>query len=209
MKRLALLALLLLCPFLSGCYAVEPEEVYLISALGFDRTDTGIRLVAEVPLTREDESDKMEVRVFEGTGGSIPAALEAMKTGLAKKPEFGHCALAVLGEGVEGAELEAALQCLSEWQVPLSATVIFSPDAKSLLEKGSLSAPAVGYEIPDILRLISEERGVVFRCRVYEISSSGGSFIVPRFLPNGDEIAQVDRLEGVRIYQNQRAVENE
>lgn len=207
MKRTVwLLAAVLIVPFFSGCHAVEPEEVYLISALGFDRVDSGVRLVAEVPLTRESEADKMEVRIFEGTGKSIPSALEDMKSGLAKQLEFGHCALAVLGEGIEGELLDAVIECLSGRRVPLSATVIFSPDARELLKKGSLSAPAVGYEIPDILRLISKEREILFRCRVYEVASAGGNFQIPRFLPNGDEVAEVDRLAGMCVYQEKKAV---
>ncbi len=203
---IGLFTLILSCLLLLGCHAVEPEEVYLISALGFDKTDSGVRLVAEVPLTRESEADKMEVRIFEGNGRSAPAALEDMKTGLAKQLEFGHCALAVLGKGIEGEVLDEVLECLRSWQIPLSATVVYSPDARDLLGQGSLSAPAVGYEIPDILRLISRERGVNFRCRVYEVDSSGGSFQIPRFLPNGEEVAQVDRLDGLCIYREKKAV---
>ncbi|MBE6529208.1 MAG: hypothetical protein E7680_01225 [Ruminococcaceae bacterium] len=189
-----------------GCRAVEPEEVYLISALGFDRTNSGVRVSAEVPLTREDEADKMEVRVFEGEGETFPSALEAMKAGLAKQLEFGHCALIVFGDGMENSRLDEILECLFEWQVPLSATVVYSPNAGELLKKGSLSAPAVGYEIPDILRLISKERGILFQCRVYEVASSGGSFRIPQFLPNGEEAAEVDRLEGECVYHEKKAV---
>ena len=207
MKQIAfLLSAVLILPSLSACRAVEPEEVYLISALGFDRVEDGVRLVAEVPLTRENEADQMEVRLFEGSGKSIPSALEDMKSGLARQLEFGHCALAVLGEGIEEETLDWVLKCLSEWQVPLSATVVFSPDARALLGRGSLSAPAVGYELPDILRLISKSRGVSFRCRVYEVASSGGDFQIPRFLPNGEEVAEVDRLAGVCVYRQKKAV---
>lgn len=201
-----LLFLCLVCLSVAGCRAVEPEEVYLISALGFDRTESGVRVSAEVPLTRENEADQMEVRVFEGTGKTLPSALEAMKAGLAKRLEFGHCALIVLGDGMEESRLDEILESLSGWQVPLSATVVFSPGAGELLKKGSLSAPAVGYEIPDILRLISEERGVSFRCRVYEVASAKGNFKIPRFLPNGEETAEVDRLDGICVYREKKAV---
>ena len=210
MKRLfCLLAAVYLCFLFCACQAVEPEEVYLISALGFDKTDAGIRLVAEVPLTRESEADKMEIRVFEGEGASVPSALGAMKAGLAKRLEFGHCALVVLGRGIEEGVLDEVLANLSDRQVPLSATVVFSPDARELLKKGSLSAPAVGYEIPDILRLISKERGVVFHCRVYEVASAGGAFQIPQFLPNGEEAAEVDRWAGMCVYREKKAVEIE
>lgn len=207
MRRAALfLAAGLLFLPLSGCRAVEPEEVYLVSALGFDRIDSEVRLVAEVPLTRENEADKMEVRIFEGRGKTIPYALENMKTGLAKQLEFGHCALIVLGQGVEEDLLDQALERVLTWQVPLSATVVSSPNAKELLKKGSLSAPAAGYELPDVLRLIGKERGILFSCRVYEVVSAGGSFRLPRFLPNGEETDAADRFAGVCVYREKKAV---
>ena len=189
---------------LSGCQAVEPEEVYLVSALGFDAAGADVRVVAEVPLTRESETDRMEVRVFEGTGKDLAAALTEMKNGLAKQLEFGHCALVVLGEGIEGERLTAVLKTIPTWEVPLSVTVVCSPDARELLRQGSLSAPAVGYEIPDILQLIASERGESFKCRYYEIALANGNFAVPRFLSNGKEEAQVDRFDGLCKYQNGR-----
>ena len=91
-----------LCLPVLGCSAVEPEELYLVSAFGVDRTDAGVRIVAEVPLTRETAADEMEVRLFEGEGETLSSALVEMKKGLAKKMDFGHCALAVFGKDVEG-----------------------------------------------------------------------------------------------------------
>ena len=57
MKRVWI-CLLPLCLLLASCGtgAVEPEELYLVSAVGLDRTDGGLRVVTEVPRTRENEA---------------------------------------------------------------------------------------------------------------------------------------------------------
>ena len=207
MRRSLLLGIVLFaCLFFCGCGAVEPEEVYLVSAMGFDVAGEGVRLSAEVPLTRENEADKMEVRVFEGEGATFAGALETMQNGLAKELEFGHCALAVFGKGMEEEKLDEAMDCLRAWQVPLSATAVYSPDARELLQKGSLSAPAVGYELPDILELVSKARGIRFSCRIYEVASSAGTFALPQFLPSGKEAAEVDRWTGMCAYREKKVV---
>ena len=206
MKRL--LWILPLCLMLSACgaHTTEPEQLYLVSAIGFDRMDAGIRVVAEVPLTRENEADKMEVCVFAGEGATIPNALQQMKRGLGKELFFGHCALAVLGDGVEEDWLNSVLDFLNAEDVPLSVTVISAPDAQKLLARGSVAASAAGYEIPDILRLQIRESGLSLQCRLYEIETRKTDFVLPRFEANGVENAAANRFCGTRNYRNGMAV---
>lgn len=206
MKRL--LGLLLLCLFLSSCKGntAEPEQLYLVSAIGFDVAEEGFCVVAEVPLTRETEADKMDVCVFEGVGKNIPDAVAQMKKGLGKQLFFGHCALAVLGDGMESERLRSALDFLSAEEIPLSITVVSAPSARELLARGSLSAPAAGYEIPDILRLQMREEGLFLQCRYYEIVAHGSDFTIPRFEPNDSDRAEADRFCGQRVYREGRVV---
>lgn len=208
MKRLVVLLLILMTCSLASCgmRATEPEQLYLVSAVGFDAIDEGVRVVAEVPLTRETEADKMDVCVFEGVGNDIPDAIAQMKKGLGKRLFFGHCALAVLGDGVEEARLRSVLDFLSEEKIPLSVTVISAPSARELLARGSLSAPAAGYEIPDILRLQTREMGLSLQCRYYEVAARGSDFTLPRFEPNDPDRAEADRFCGLRVYRNGKAV---
>ena len=208
MKQLLFL-LLPLCLLLASCRAgaTEPEQLYLVSAVGFDRTEDGLRVVTEVPLTRENEADKMEVRVFEGTGTTLADAMDDLRSGLGKKLFFGHCAVAVIGDRVSGDTLRAVLDFLTDGEIPLSVTVVSAPDARELLARGSLSAPAAGYEIPDILRLRMREGGISVRCRVYEIAAQGSVFSLPRFLPNDPENAEADRFAGERAFREWKAVD--
>ena len=125
-------ALPLLCLLFASCgmNTTEPEQLYLVSAIGFDAAEEGVCVVAEVPLTRETEADKMDVCVFQGVGQNIPDALDQMKKGLGKRLFFGHCALAVLGDGMEADRLRAALDFLADEEIPLSITVVSAPNAR-------------------------------------------------------------------------------
>lgn len=206
MKRLFWILPLCLLFAACGAHTTEPEQLYLVSAIGFDKIDTGIRVVAEVPLTRENEADKMEVCVFAGEGTTIPNALQQMKQGLGKELFFGHCALAVLGDGVEDDWLNDILDFLNAEDVPLSITIISAPNAQELLARGSVAASAAGYEIPDILRLQIREGGLSLQCRLYEIETRKTDFVLPRFEANGMENAAANRFCGTRNYRNGMAV---
>lgn len=180
----------------------EPEDVYLVSALGFDRAGDQLRLSAEVPLTRENEADKMEVKCFYGIGETAEQALLDLRSGLAKELIFGHCALIVLGDTLTPEDRVTATDFAAHTvQIPLSVPVISTPDALQLLEKGSLSAPAAGYDIPEILRQQNKLYVLDLRCRLYEIlATTNGTQILPRFLPTDPEQAASDSFDGLFFY---------
>lgn len=201
MKRKRI-AVLFLCLLLTGCSfgGEEPEQVYLASAAGFDADPSGgVILSVEVPLTRENEADRMEVCVFAGKGTTPDEAMEDLLCGLDKNLLFGHCAVLVLGDGLNAGQ-RAAIFSFAEKTIrlPLFAVVISAPDASALLSRGSLTASAAGYEIPDTLRLRSGGIGEGLTCRFYEVLSDPDSLTLPRFLPSDEFHAEADRLVGVR-----------
>ncbi len=206
MKRvIAVLMTAALAFALSSCgirRVSEPEDVYLVSALGFDRDADGLSLCAEVPLTRENEADKMEVRCFRGRGETPEQALLDLRAGLAKELIFGQCALVVLGDGLTPVDRQTATDFAGYTvKVPLSVPVISAPQAFELLENGSLSAPAAGYDIPEILRRQSKLYELDLRCRLYEIlAQTDGKQALPHFLPAGRDAAASDLFDGIRMY---------
>ena len=206
MKRYALL--LGLAAILFGCSSCgirrvsEPEDVYLVSALGFDRAGELLRLSAEVPLTRENEADQMEVECFWGMGETPDAALLDLKAGLSKELIFGHCALVVFGDRLTPEDRATATDFAAHTvQIPLSVPVISTPDALELLKNGSLSAPAAGYDIPEILRRQNKLYELDLRCRLYEIlAQTNGKQVLPRFLPTDSDQAASDSFDGLSFY---------
>lgn len=181
----------------------EPEDVYLVSAIGFDREGELLRLSAEVPLTRENEADKMEVKCFAGIGETPERALLDLRSGLSKELIFGHCALIVLGDTLAPEDRSIATDFAAHTvEIPLSVPVISTPDAFGLLRNGSLSAPAAGYDIPEILRRQNQLYVLDLRCRLYEIlAGKDGNQILPRFLPVDSEQAASDSFDGLQYYE--------
>lgn len=208
MKQAKFLALLLLLPMIfCSCRNTgrsEPEQVCLVSAIGFDGEEDGrLRLSVEVPLTRESEAEGMETKLFEGTGKNVPDAMRQITAGLAKELLFSHCALMVLGEGLTREQIQAAFDFASTGEfLPLAAQVVAAPDAGELLRGGSLSTPAAGYDIPGILKQESRILGLDIRCGIYELRANASSYaptVLPYFIPAGEESAQSALFCGLRL----------
>lgn len=182
----------------------EPEQVYTVSAVGFDAEAGGLwRATAEVPLTRENEAEKMDVKCFTAVGETPEKALTELTRGLGKRLIWSHCAVLILGDGLSPAQVSELLHFAAYGTVlPLAAQVISTPDAEKLLSGGSLSTPAAGYDLPGIIRERSRTESLKLRCRVYEIISDGGGekMELPRFLTTGSEIPEPYRMIGFRTY---------
>ena len=204
MKRCALwfvLAALLIGFSSCGIRRVsEPEDVYPVSAIGFDREGDLLILSAEVPLTRENEAEKMEVKCFVGIGETPEQALLDLRAGLSKELLFGHCALVILGDALTPQDRLQAIDFAAHTaEIPLSVPVISTPDAGELLANGSLSAPAAGYDIPEILRQQNKLYALDLKCRLYEVlNETDGGQILPRFLPTDSE--EIDSFDGLFFY---------
>ena len=181
----------------------EPEQVYLVSAVGFDRAEEGIRVTVEVPVMGESKDSESKTMVLTETGKSITDALRTMGAGLSRSLLFSHCALAVLGETLSKEQLQAVFDFAGDGDsLPLAAGVVTAADAGALLEGGSLSAPAVGYEIPEILEQERYKTGVDIRCSVYElraVSSPDSPIPLPRFEALGKESVQPLRFAGLDV----------
>ncbi len=197
---------LLLLPFLLASCAVgeEPERIYAVAAIGFDAVDDRIRLSVEVPLVREtDAKEELKTAVFSGEGETVQEALRKLTSGLSKRLVFSHCALMALGENLSRERLtEAFAFADTGLYLPLAAKVVSTPNAKELLEAGSLSAPAVGYEVGEILKNEFALLGIDPDCEIYELRASargGGAISLPYFKVGNEESGHACSLEGMQI----------
>ena len=212
MKRLSLICLLLLFPLLlASCRLTgrsEPEQVYMVSAVGFDRAGSGeFMLSVEVPLTRESETENMETKLFTGSGNTVEEALRRITEGLAKELLFSHCALMVLGDGLSREQLEAVFDFVGTGtSLPLATQVVAAPSAEALLRGGSLSTPAAGYDIPGILKRVSGILGLDIRCKIYELRANATPdqpVVLPYFQAAGEDAPQAALFSGLQILRAQ------
>lgn len=168
----------------------EPEQGYLVSAMGFDPSEEGIRVTIEIPVIGEGNGEESKTILFTHSGASVKSALEGMQRGIPRELVFSHCALTVLGDGLKKEALQEIFAFAEAGEsLPLAAEVVRSTNAEKLLRAGSLSAPAVGYEIPELLRRERERMGVEMRCRIYEL----------RTTPSPDLPVAIPRLESLKM----------
>ena len=181
----------------------EPEQSYLVSAMGFDSSENGICVTIEIPVIRESNSVQASTIVFSEAAPSVGEALVRMQREVPRDLVFSHCALVVLGEDLSREQMEEIFAFAEGGErLPLAAEVVRGVNAEKLLRAGSLSAPAVGYEIPELLACERKRMGVDMRCSLYELhatASPDSPVAIPRMevVPVGDRFGA--RLSGLDI----------
>lgn len=207
-KILPLLLMLSLAGCRSDALYREPERQYLVSAVGFDREDEGLKVTLEVVIFSVGEAEGgIESRTFSGVGQTIKSALGSLSGEVSKKLLYGHCALIVLGETLTPEEVGEVLDfCDSENELPISSSLVSSPDAAALLACQSISTPVTGYDITGVIKQKSEDWGIGLSNRLYEVKGRRGGgkgcFALPSFRVSGGNEQQLYTFTGIRIYEN-------
>lgn len=198
-----LVIFVVVCLFTSCGAQTEPEQTMLVSAMGFDADGAGIRVTLEIPVVEEGKSAETKAVVLSEVGEDIPKALQTIRAGLSRELIFSHCALAVLGEGLSKEQLQAVFAFAGSGEtLPLAAEVVSAQNGEALLRAGSFSAPAVGYELPEILERERKQTGVDIRCSVYElraVASPELPIALPCFSLQGEASATPIRWDGITV----------
>ena len=178
------------CSFIPGY--VEPEDQYVVSAIGFDATDGEIAVSVEVI-----DSDPKKSRVLNGEGASIEEAISALLSGETKTLEVSHCAMIALGKGIGAEWLRLIMDyCNRNEDITVAAHVVAASDARSLLSISDVS----GYDLVSSISEGRENSGVGRESRFYQVEGARSSddpvFALPYFTASGENF----ELYGVRIY---------
>ncbi len=205
-SRFAIIGLLVLwIPLLVSCSKngkSEPEQVFLVSAVGFDADGDQMHLSLEIPVVSAGGDGMEKPMVLSASGKSVEAALGRITAKLGRDLLFSHCALMVLGEDLTREQLEAAFDFVgSGMYLPLACEVVAAENAERLLGSSCLSSPAVGYEIPAIYKHERELIGMDLKSEVYAICSSEipeEQILLPLFEPSVEE-TDAPTFQGLRI----------
>lgn len=197
-------AAFLACVLLSSCsYHTEPEQIYPVSAMGFDADQNGIRVTVEIAVADGEKSADSKSVCFSQTGACVEEALRSMKDGLPRELIFSHCALAVFGEGLTKGQMQEIFAFAGvEDGLPLAAEVVITQNAERLLRSEYFFGAAVGYEIPQILEQERLRRGVELPCGIYRLRavvSPDLPIALPRFELMDDGSVPSVRFVGVDI----------
>lgn len=185
------------CSFIPGY--TEPEDQYIISALGFDEDKDGLVVSAQT------SSETGETRVYRGRGDSVEYAMAHLEGTDEKRIELGHCAMILIGTSVSADRMREILEyCRRNDDVTVSAGVAAAYDAFELLSHKDAS----GYSLIRAMRQGEDGSGISVKSRFYAIEDalasqgSGGVFALPYFSLSEDRWS----IWGLRLFKNCEAL---
>lgn len=194
----------LLCFFMFGlCGCVGQRELdkgYMLTAIGFEGTDSGISVIAELITVSDMQNSSPEPQVLSAKGDTPEDALYKLSLDFPRAVYFDHCAALAIGQGIDSKNLEAVIKyCATADNLNLNMYVIYCPDIESVFNTPTVSS-AVGYHIMRLLNFKAKESGIDYNSRFYEIRHAyKDTLFLPTF-SGGEEIS----LEGSIVFKNKK-----
>jgi hypothetical protein len=186
------------CSFIPGY--TEPEDQYIISALGFDQEGGELVVSAQ---TSSEEGEVLDV--YRGRGESVEYAMAHLEGTDARRIELGHCAMILIGESISPERLAEILDyCRRNDDVTVSAGVGAAHNAFELLSHSRAS----GYSLIRAMRQGEDGSGVSVGSRFYAIEDvrasekRAGVFSLPYFVLGENTWS----LWGLRLFRNCEAL---
>lgn len=200
MKIKLFAVLMLLCLCLSSCSFVsgysEPEDRYIVSAMGFDKEGNTLEVSVKIVGKEKD-------LLRSGKGESVRGAMAHIEGADAKQLEISHCALIIIGDGVDSEALaEIFGYCRENNDITVGVKVAAAHSAKEIL-----SLDADGYELLGAVRDGADGVGFASGSRFYEIEdvrASGGEAVyhLPYFETDGETYT----VSGLKIFKKDTGV---
>ena len=196
MKSRCLAFVLLCCLFLSSCSFVsgygEPEDRYMVSAMGFDKSGDLIEVSVQI-------IDGEEILLRRGVGDSARQAMAHIEGADERQLEISHCALIVIGDRVSGDSLADIFDfCRKNSDITVGVKMVSAYNAGELLSTD-------GYRFLGAVRDDDSGVGFTAKSRFYEIEDireSGDAYHLPCFVSDGGTYT----VSGLKIYKNDDAL---
>ena len=190
--KIKLLLICVLSSFLCSCSLTgysEPEDRYIVSAIGFDYADGVIETSVQIV-------DGEEFTVRSGRGESVRQAMGHIEGADSKQLEISRCALIVIGDSVGKDEISDIFEyCRQNGDITVGVKVASAYNARDMLSF------ADGYELLGAIRDNKDGVGFTKGSRFYEIeeireSADGQVYHLPYFETDGE----IYTVSGLKIY---------
>ena len=173
------------CSFVSG-YS-EPEDRYIVAAMGFDMIEGFLEVSVQIV-------GRDEILIRTGRGENARAAMSHIVGADGRQLEISHCALIIVGDGVVGSSLSDVFDyCRKNNDITVGVKVAAAYNAREILSLG-----VDGYELLGAVRDGIGGVGFAQGSRFYEIDevrSEGGVYHLPYFETDGD----IYTVSGLRL----------
>lgn len=167
---IAVLCLLTLC----GCAGEDPNEKYMVSAVGFSAVSDQVEVTLQI-FSAESQEEKI---LLHGRGQTVAAALEKVKASLIKTPSFGHCEAVVISDNLDAKRVDEVLHLADTLGISMQSRIVCSNSVSNLLGS-NLS----GSEIVALIKQNDKNFGFGGNTALFEIKTAliaaGGDFALP------------------------------
>lgn len=207
MKR-AVLLIVILVLFLSGCTYSSGDRQFIVSSVGFSAEGENIEVTAEIIIINSESEETDPVpKVMTGRGKTISEAFDEIGAGLAKPMLLEHCGVIIISKEMTAEWFGKICDyCFSENRITLSAYMISAEKPQKLLSQKPESSVSVGYDLMGIIEQQTERTGILYDNRYFEVESKRekgeDTFILPHFAVSEDMV----EVDGVTLFYKDEAV---
>lgn len=211
-KLLSIVLVVLNIVLLCGCSVKETiasdKQEYIVSALGFDGEGEKIKMTIEaIVINSDDLKEDKESKLFSGVGETVESAMGDIISQVTQPLSLGHSAVAVMGSKLNSTQIEKVFSFLSDnGEINIAIMLVYTNSAFELLNVKPLSSVAAGYDIMSMLEVSEEEKGTLFKNRLYEVQSLRLEEMNTYYLPFVSAEDEKLLLKGLGVFKENRFV---
>ena len=200
--------------FMCGCSAKEAvasdKQEYIVSSIGFDGLDDGmIKMTLEAVVVNSDDlTSEKSSKLITGKGETVLGAYSQIISKTTQPLMFSHCGVIAIGSGLDSESVKEVHDfCYNKDEINLAAMFIYTPIAEVLLSCEPISSVAVGYDVMNMVEVISDENGIVFSNLFYQIESEKEKPLKMAYMPfivsDGDDFG----FQGLSVFKDGRFID--
>lgn len=170
-KSVTVLLCAVLLLSLCGCKDYkEPDNGYMVTALGFDGSDQINVFVEVVTAGGTERSSEPIAEILEGSGKTPTEAVFSLNSSISKHLVFEHCTAVILGRKLTEKQLDEILEYgRKQKELNFAVDMFICENPGELLKNSESVAVARGFDISGNLSETNAEAGIDYKNRFYEI----------------------------------------
>ncbi len=194
---ICVILLFTLCGCKYGADYVDPEDRYIVTALGFEKNNRGTLVTLETISTIED-SEKPQ-KIFYGEGKNVEIAVNNAVNSVPANVVLSQCPVILIGDSIKGETIKEIFNfCLSSYEISLSVQVLNCENISKILstDVGKLS---VGHKILKSLNYNENRNQINDSGRLSNVifnSKNNRSFRLPHLTVKENNFA----IDGLSVY---------
>ena len=156
---------------LCGCGGYrETDSCYIVTALGFDRTDR-IKVTVEVVTAADNQQENPAyTEIISGEGSTPEDAVFSLSSSISKTLMFDHCTAVIVGKSLNKSDYGNVINYGKELkELNLSVYLLTCDNAEKLLTKSQPVSVSRGFDIAGNIKETKKDTGIDYKNRFFEV----------------------------------------